>query len=153
MSGHANHTAIYKAVRYKLHFKALPSEKPHLAHSTIIKLLPGTCKTLKTHINIHLSKMFPHKGAHTPCFSELVCYIAERSSKHSPQRHSALLPESSSKSCPRSGEVGGQLWFGEANQASCIRLLVFTKKCFAVLHSKVYIAITILHQCLNCLPC
>ncbi len=59
-----------------------------------------------------------HTHTHTPCFSELVCYIAERSSKQSPQRHSALLPESSSKSCPWSGEVGGQqvasdCWFKE----------------------------------------
>lgn len=83
-----------------------------------------------THINIHRSKCFPTSThTHTPCFSELVCYIAERSSKQSPQRHSALLPASNSKSCPWSGEVGGQLWFWEAGQArSCIRLLIWNKK-------------------------
>lgn len=52
--------------------------------------------------------MFFQTHTHTPCFSELVCYIAERSSKQSPQRHSALLPANSSKSCPWSGEVGGR---------------------------------------------
>lgn len=93
--------------------------------------------------------MFPHKYTYTPCFSELVCYIAERSSKQSPQRHSALLPASNSKSCPWSGEVGGQLWFGEAGQArSCIRLLVWNKKKKkrkSVLHTEENIVVPVPH--------
>lgn len=103
-----------------------------------------------THINIHRSKCFPTSThTHTPCFSELVCYIAERSSKQSPQRHSALLPASNSKSCPWSGEVGGQLWFGEAGQArSCIRLLVWNKKKKerkSVLHTEENIVVPVPH--------
>lgn len=63
---------------------------------------------------------FPHARTHTEkthklslCFSVWLFYIAKRSSKHSPQRLSALLPENSSKSWPWSGVVGGQFWLGQ----------------------------------------
>lgn len=71
-------------------------------------------------IVIHFSTCSPHSDTHTlVCVPELLCHIAERSSKH--RRHSAPLPGScSSKSCPWSDVVGGQLLLGQATQSSCM---------------------------------
>ena len=88
-----------------------------------VKHCPGKCRRLTS------TSVFPNVSpqTHTACFLDSACYIAERSSKQSPQRHSAVLPESSSKSCPCSGEVGGQ--------PSKLHQTVGFKKC--VLHCEV----------------
>lgn len=90
--------------------------------------IPRSYRTYIIVIVICLSKCFPHSDTHTlACISDLLCHIAERSSKH--RRHSALLPGScSSKSCPWSGVVGGQLWLRQASHSIYISLVVIKKK-------------------------